>query len=128
MHLSFFSRPTWLWTLLLAAIVAAGCGEGNKPPTAISLDQIPVQFGKAFASAKGDSKDLSAQVVNAVQAKDFSKALVVLDALTQRSDLSKIQSRAVGGAAITVTAALREAESKGDRRAAETLEIRRRTK
>lgn len=113
---------------LLTMLLAGGCGEDSRPPSAISLDQIPAELGKAFASAKAEVKELSGQAATAVQGKDFSKAAMALQALTQRSDLSKLQSRTVAGASITVTAALREAEAKGDKQAAQALEIRRMTK
>ena len=114
--------------ILLLAFLAAGCGETAQPPTAISLDQIPAELGKAFASAKGDIKELSGVSVAAVESKDFAKASMALDALSQRPDLSKIQGRTVAGAAMTINALLREAVSKGDQRAAQTLEHRRLTK
>lgn len=117
-----------LLSFLLAVIfLTGGCSEG-KPPAAISLEQIPVEFGKAFASAKGETKELSDMVVATVQSKELSKASMALEALLRRTDLSKVQSRTAAGAAMTVNAALVEAASKGDARAAETLNVRRNTK
>ena len=128
MNLNLLSKSIVLPLLLLVAFLAGGCGEGGGPPSAISMEQIPAELGKAFSSAKGEAKDLSSQAVTAVQGKEFSKAAMTLDALAQRSDLSKLQSRTVAGAAITINAALLEAESKGDARAAEALDFRRKTK
>ena len=117
-----------LSVLLLVTFLAGGCGDTDQPPTAISLDKIPAEFGKVFASAKGDTKELSSLAVTAVQSKEFSKAAMALDALARRTDLSKIQSRTATGAAMSVNAALLEAESKGDPQAAQTLNLRRNTK
>ena len=128
MQLRFFSRSLPFSVLLLVILIAGGCGETEQPPTAISLDQIPVELGKAFASAKGDMKELSDLVVASVQSKEFSKASMAIDALARRSDLSKVQSRIATGAAMTISAVLLEAEAKGDTQAAKTLEIRRMTK
>ena len=126
-----FSLPTTsvlLPALLVLTLLASGCGETAKPATAISVDQIPAELGKAFASASGDARELSTLAATAVQNKEFPKAATTLEALAQRADLSKLQSRTTAGAAMTVNALLLEAESKGDARAAETLDLRRKTK
>jgi len=128
MHSRFLSKFIVVPVLMLVAFLAGGCGDSSKPPTAISLDQIPAEFGKAFAAAKGQTKELSDLVVTAVQSKEFSNAVMALEALSQRPDLSKIQSQTVAGASITVNAALLEAEAKGDAQATKTLNQRRMTK
>ena len=128
MRPSFFSKSTSFAALLLATFLAGGCGETDQPPTAISLEQIPAELGKAFASAKAETKELSGLAVTAVESKEFPKASKALTALAQSPDLSKIQSRTVAGAAMTINAALLEAESKGDPQAVETLNLRRLTK
>ncbi len=128
MRLIFLSKYVPLSVLLLVTILAGGCGETAAPPTPISLDQIPTELSKVFASASRETKELSGLAVTAVQSKEFPKAAVALDALARRSDLSKIQSRTVAGAAMTINAALLEAESKGDPQAAEALNFRRATK
>ena len=128
MRFTFLSKCFQFSVLLLVTALAGGCGETVKPPTPISLEQIPAELGKAFASASAETKELSDLSVAAVQSKDFSKASMTLSALAQRPDLTKIQSRIVAGAAMTVNAALLEAESKGDPKAVETLNQRRLTK
>lgn len=128
MRTSFLLKVLSLPVLLLVTFLVSGCGEGGKPPTAISMDQIPAELGKAFASAKTETKELSDLAIAAVQGNELPKASMTLDALAQRPNLSAIQSRTVAGAAMTVNAALREAEAKGDPQAAKTLEIRRMTK
>ena len=128
MRISFLSKSISLLVLVLATFLASGCGDSTQPPTAISMDQIPTELGKAFASAKGDAKELSGLAVTAVQSKEFPKASMVLQALARRSELDTSQSRVVAGAAMTINAALLKAESKGDPRAAEALDLRRKTK
>ena len=129
MRFKLAARPVLLAVLVLGVCLVSGCGDSvTQPAKAISLDQIPVELGKAFGSANPDAKEFSDQAVAAVQSKDFSKASVALETLSKRPDLNKIQSRTVAGAAIAVNAALLEAESKGDQQAAETLNIRRLTK
>jgi len=117
-----------LLILLLVMLLAGGCGDTDQPPTAISMDQIPAELEKAFAPAKGDTKELSGLAITTVQNKEFSKTSMALDALARRPDLSKTQSRTVTGAAMTINVVLLQAESKGDPQAAKTLELRRMTK
>jgi len=128
MRLSFLTKSAPLSVLLMVTLLISGCGEATQPPKAISLDKIPAELQKAFASAAGDTKELSGQAITAVQSQDLSKASAALDALARRPDLGKIQGRTVAGATMTINAALLEAESKGDPRAAETLNLRRMTK
>ena len=128
MRLSFLTKSAPLSVLLLVTFLACGCGEATQPPKAISFDKIPAELQKAFASAERDTKELSDLAITAVQSKDLSKAAAALDALARRPDLGRIQGRTVAGAAMTINAALLEAESKGDPRAAETLNVRRMTK
>ena len=128
MRLSFLTESAPLSVLLLVTFLLCGCGEATQPPEAISFDKIPAELQKAFASAERDTKELSGLAITAVQSKDLSKAAAALDALARRPDLGKIQGRTVAGAIMTINAALLEAESKGDPRAAETLNIRRMTK
>jgi len=114
--------------IVLLSLLLYGCGEATQPPKAISMDRIPAELAKAFTSAQADTRELSGLAIAAVQSKDVSKAAAALDALARRPDLGKIQSRTVAGAAMTINAALLDAESKGDPRAAETLNLRRMTK
>ena len=128
MRSRLLSQSLALAVLLLVAFLAGGCGESSQPPAAISMDQIPAELGKAFASAQGETKNLSGLAATAVQRKEFSNAVMALETLGQRPDLTKIQSRKVAGAFMTVNAALLEAEAKGDPQATETLKVRRMTK
>lgn len=113
--------------LLLSALFA-GCSKEAPPVTPISLEQIPAEMAKAFATAKPDAKEQSEKAVAAVQKKDYAKASATLDALAQQAGLSDVQYRTAAGAAMTIHAALLEAESKGDKQATETLNQRRLTK
>lgn len=127
MRLALLLKPTALCALLLA-VLFAGCSKEAPPVTPISLDQIPAEMGKAFASANAEIKAQSDAVVAAVEKKDYAKASTTLDALSQRSGLSDLQSRTAVGAAMTINTALLEAEAKGDQQATETLNQRRLTK
>src|SRR6266496_1151374 len=102
MRLNYLPKTIPLSSLLLVAFLAGGCGDTTQPPTAISLDQIPAELGKTFASAKEETKELSGLAVTAVQSKEYPKTAIALDALTRHPNLSNIQSRTIAGAAITI--------------------------
>ena len=124
MRLYLFSKVISLPVLAIVLALTSGC-EGNNPPKAISLDQIPAELEKAFAAAKGETKELSNLAITSVQSKDLPKAALTLNALAGRPDVSMNQARTTSSAFTTVNAALREAEAKGDQKAAEALQIQR---
>jgi hypothetical protein len=120
--------PCCLFGLLLATALVSGCSEEKSPVTPIALEEVPAALSKAFASGKAEAKETSGQTVVAVQAKDYAKAATLLEKLRQRPDLTPQQGRTVAGAAMSVHAALVEAEAKGDQQAADVLKMQRMTK
>jgi hypothetical protein len=118
----------WLLGLLLAMALMTGCGEAESPAKPITLEEIPAALSKAFASSKAETKDISGQTAAAVQAKDYAKAATLLENLRQRPNLTSLQGRTIAGAAMSVHAALVEAEAQGDKQAAEVLNLQRMTK
>jgi hypothetical protein len=87
------------------------------------VDQFAVTFNKAFAGAKAETKDLAAQVVTAVQAQDYSKAFAQLQSLTSAPGLTKGQQSVLARALLTVNELLAAAQSQGDQKATQTLQI-----
>lgn len=110
-----------LTALLFAVIAVVGCSRNAPPPEPIALDQLPAAMEKAFASAKGEAKEVADQVVAAVNAKDFAKAAAGLQKLTVLNGLSKEQVNTAARSVLSVNQALQEAQSKGDQKAVQTL-------
>lgn len=76
---------------------------------------------KAFAKAKPEAKDLAAQVVAAVQAKDYSKAYLTIQTLAGKPGLTKEQLSVTSRGMLTVSELLQAAQTQGDQKAAQTL-------
>jgi len=114
--------------LVLALGFAAGCDRSSTPPAPLAAADFSAAFDKAFMKAKPEAKDLSNQLVAAVQAKDYSKAFATVQSLGVREDLSKDQISLITRASITVNSLLQSAMAQGDQKAAETIKLYHSTK
>ena len=123
MRLPAIGRATSL-LLFTLGLVVVGCGPGSStPPAPLAEAEIPAAFEKAFAKAKPELKELSTQVVTAVQAKDYSKAFNSLQSVAGRPDMNKEQISVITRALITVSGLLQTAQAQGDQKAAQTLQL-----
>jgi hypothetical protein len=107
--------------LLLSLTFGAGCNRSTPPPTPLPVQEMPAALEKAFSKAKPEIKDLASQVVAAVQAQDYPKAFQAVQNLANQPGLTKNQGLVASRAALTVNDLLQAAETKGDKKAAQTL-------
>ena len=114
--------------LLLPLLFGLGCDRSSAPPTPLAVEAMPAAFEKAFSKAKPEAKELANQMVAAVQAKDYSKAFLGLQALTALPTLTKEQISVSSGALLTVNTLLQAAQAQGDAKAAETIKVYQSTK
>jgi len=114
--------------LLLVLTLGGGCKENVAPPTPIPADQLPAALEKAFAKAKAEAKDLSAQVITSIQGQDYSKAYFAMQTLATKPGLNKEQLRVTTGGLMTLNELLQAAQSKGDAKAGEVLKFHRENK
>jgi hypothetical protein len=118
-----FRRISYFSVALLACILMfLGCDRSSAPPPPLALEDIPAALQKAFSKAKPEGKELVSQTVTSLQAKDYSKAFLALQALSGSSGLTKEQSSVTGRAFVSVNSALQSAQTQGDTKAAETLQ------
>ena len=89
---------------------------------------MPAALEQAFSKAKPEIKELANQVVAAVQAEDYSKAFLTIQNLASQPGLTKDQVSVASRATLTVNSLLQAAETKGDKQAAQTLQIYRKDK
>lgn len=115
------TRITLAFLLLL--ISGLGCRKDVSPPVPLPVDQFAATFNTAFAGAKAEAKDTAAQMVTAVEAKDYSKAFAQLQSLMSTPGLTKDQQSVLARALLTVNDLLATAQSQGDQKAAETIQI-----
>ena len=116
-----FSFKSVALPVVLGLALGVGCNRSVPPPTPLPVQEIPAALQKAFEKAKPDLKDLANQVVAAVQAQDYSKAFLTIQNLASRPDLTKDQVSVTSRATLTVNSLLQAAETKGDKKAAQTL-------
>lgn len=111
-----------LWFVVLLAMVSgAGCSRSNPPPTPLTLEEMPSVIEKAFSNATPELKQLTAQILAAVQAKDYSKAFMEIQNLLNKPDLNKEQLMAVSRASLTMGELVQAAQSQGDAKATQVL-------
>jgi hypothetical protein len=109
------------FSLVSAMIIAAACGRNVAPPTPLPIEQAPAALLKAFDRAKPENKEVVNQIVGALQGQDYSKAYLSLQALAVKPGLNKEQQNITARGILTVNNLLQSAQTKGDTKAAETL-------
>jgi len=114
--------------LLLSLLSVVGCSKNSGPPPALTAAELPAAVEKAFEKASPEAKELASQVVAAVQAKDFPKAYHNVQLLAGMPSLSKQQVSVASSAMVTVNTLLQEAQSQGDAKAAQAIQVHRATK
>lgn len=106
----------------LALWVAPGCSRHSPPPTALPAAELPAALEKAFLQAPAEVKKLASQTVSAVESQDYAKAFQTLQTLSARPGLTREQLNITSRAMLTVSELLQAAQTKGDAKAAQTLQ------
>src|SRR5437667_847365 len=104
---------------VLTAVVA--CDRSSAPPAPLPIEQLPAALQKAFLKAKPEAKELVTQVLSALQSQDYSKAYLDLQTLAAKPGLNREQQSVASRAVVTANGLLQEAQTKGDKEAAQTL-------
>ena len=111
-----------LATVVLSVLLTASCGQ-NEPPPPMPVEQVPATVENAFKEANPELKGSAGEIVTAIQGKDEPKALLDLQALFARPDLTPEQREAANRSMISLNQKLRTAAEQGDQRAAEALQV-----
>ncbi len=114
--------------VLFGLAVGAGCNRSTPPPTPLAVEEIPATLEKAFRAANPEIRDLANTVAAAVQAQDYSRAFLTIQNLGSRPGLTKEQASVMSRTTLTVNSLLQAAETKGDKKAAQTLQSYRKDK
>lgn len=107
----------------LALVGLSSCSKPAGPPPPLALDQIPAALEKAFGQASAEAKELVAQTNEALKSQDYPKASIAVQTLANVPDLTEEQRLLSARAMLAVNERLREAQSKGDEKAAEFLRL-----
>ncbi len=109
-------------TFLLLAF--AGCNHG-KPPEPVSLADVPRLLQEGFPNARGPIQDSVTAVVAAVEAQDWPKASLAIQALASQAGLKPAQQELVARCTIAINAQMAEAAAAGNEEAQEIRQIHR---
>lgn len=116
--------------LFALAIAPLGCSEdkGTPPPEPLAVEKAPTTLAEAFASSTGEMKTTADEAVRLLRAEDYSRALVVLQNLSARTDLTSSQRNLTSQALLTANQKVAEAAEKGNKDAKKLQQYREFTK
>jgi len=122
---------SFLFTLALLSCFAVGCGNNGAAvgtATTAQQQQSPKEIQDAFKGAKPEIKAEADQIAAAIQNQETPQAFLRLQQLSTRTDLTSEQSVASARVMAAVRGQLAAAAARGDKAAAEILEMYRSTK
>lgn len=111
-----------LLALLLVSFMPA-CKRDAGPPAPLAVEKIGLEFKKGFADATPPTRAASAEVVSALEAKNYVAAFGAAQALCARTDMTEAQQILASRGLLTVNKLLQEAQASGDQNAAEAIQL-----
>lgn len=112
-----------LLTTLALLSFASACKRDSGPPPPLAADKIGPEFKKGFADATELTRSAAAEVVSALEAKNYVAAFGAAQALCARTDMTKAQQELASRALLTVNGLLKTAIESGDKDAAAALQM-----
>lgn len=127
--ISLRSLPVFL---LGATFPIVGCNKPAEPPKPVAVEEAPAGLQEAFKETKGPRNEAVDRLVEdataALQAQDYSRALILLESLSRRADLTGPQREFVTRSMLAAHKALAANAAAGNPAAAKALEQYRATK
>lgn len=125
--------PKARWTLLslscsLFLAACGGAGSSDEAVMASNPQQAASQLEQAFANSPGDVKENAGIASDALRSGDYEKAVVALEAIRAKPDVSLEQGLAIHSSAVMMEARLIQAAAAGDERAKRAYELLKRMK
>jgi len=108
--------------------VLAGCGKKAPAIETMAPQEAAQTFQSVFKDAPAEAKSSANEVAASLQSENSGKAFLQLQELSKRSDLTADQTAAAVATMASVRANLATAAARGDKAAAELLEMYRSTK
>ena len=122
-----FSKNLLMGFGALGLLALVGCNKTAQAPPPIPIQEVPQTLENAFKNSSAETSQAANQAVSAVRAEEPT-ALVDLQELSERSDLTQEQRIIAARAMAAYLQKLRETADKGDKKAEEVLEHYRATK
>jgi hypothetical protein len=115
---------------LLAAVLGAGCGgsQESQAPLPLETAQAPATLEEAFAQAPADARAEALEAASLMKAGDYSLALVVLQNLCARPELTGDQRTLATRSLLTAQQEVAKAADSGNEDARKLLRYRSLTK
>lgn len=114
--------------LCLPFIFLNACSQQDAAPKPVAIESAPTSFAEAFKNAKPEAKQLATEATAALESKDYARALLALQSLAGRSDLTDSQRDMASRSMLSVNQALTEQAASGNQQAQQVLQLRRTTK
>src|SRR5437667_9282020 len=96
-------QVAWLVATAVAAVAATGCGAKNPSPK-VAAEQLQKSFQKADASIPEDV----VQASTALQASNYTQAVIIMDRVVQAQPIDAAQKKAVDALIIQTRKAIEE--------------------
>ncbi len=111
---------------LLIATCGAGCSreQESKAPEALGVSEAPASLEEAFAQAPADVKAEAFEASGLIKGGDYSMALVVLQKLCARPELTGDQRTLATRSMLTAQQEVNKAAERGDEESKKLLRYR----
>jgi len=96
-------QTAWLLATALAAVAATGCGSKNQSAR-VAAEQLQKSFQKADASITEEV----VQASNALQASNYTQAVIIMDRVVQAQPIDAAQKNAVDALLIQTRKAIEQ--------------------
>jgi hypothetical protein len=109
-------RLSAVCSIAIAAFFTAGCGGSKESqiPEALSLTEAPTTLEQAFANAPAEAKAEAQQAAAALNSGDYGRALMILQQLTARPELTGPQRELATRSLLTAQQETAKAAEAGD--------------
>jgi len=111
--------------------ILTGCGDGgveSKPPEPLAVSAAPTTLEEAYAGSSGELRMMSDEAVRLLRVEDYPRALVILQNLAARTDLTDSQRQLTSQALLTANQKVAEAAEQGNKDAKKLQQYREFTK
>lgn len=125
-----FDKYVMMFVSLFALVLVSGCGEekGTPPPEPLAVEEAPSTLEEAFANSTGELKTMADEAVRFLRVADYPRALVSLQKLSARTDLTSSQRGLTAKALMTADQKVSESAQSGNKEAEKLQQYREFTK
>jgi hypothetical protein len=111
--------------ITVAAIAFCGCGKSPEAEAGMARtpEQAASQIEQAFANSDASTRDLAGTVSEALRKSEYENAVVALQTIRTKEEITPDQRIAIYGSAVTLEARLISAMQSGDKNAERAYQL-----